>query len=60
MSEKNIRVEVSGSWLCLNVEGDQNISYPLHGSKVDRDEAIDHFAAALKKAVNGERLSTLY
>ena len=55
---EKIVIYIDKNWLYLKIKNDQSISYPIFGS--NRDIQIDEFAKALKKALNGERLSDLY
>jgi hypothetical protein len=55
----SIEISIKEGWVNLEVSGDIRISYPVFGDKDSRDEKIDEFAEALKRALSGERLSTL-
>lgn len=54
---EKVDVKIRAGWLVLDVAGDCDVSYPIWGE--DSDKMIDRFAADLKKALNGDRLSTL-
>ena len=53
------KVQLEKGWLKFDVEGDIHISYPLFGSVESREKMVDKFAADLKQALRGERISTL-
>ncbi len=57
---KRIKVELKNGYLQLDVRGDQSTGYPLFGDAASREKSISSFADELKKALAGERLSTLY
>jgi len=58
MSSK-IEVIVEDSWINLKVEGDITVSYPVFGNDEEIDKMINGFSECLKKAIKGERISTL-
>ena len=56
----SIRIEIKDGYIVLDVASDITISYPIYGDEKSREEKVDSFSDALKKALKGERISTLY
>ncbi len=58
---EGIKIDISETdvWICLDVAGDIRKSYPIFGDEESRNKHIDIFAEDLKRALSGERISTL-
>lgn len=53
-----LRYDPDTRWLRLEVQGDIRTSYPLWGE--NREKQIDAALSDLRRALRGERISTLY